>query len=193
MRHTESWYAELAAALGHPGYVNLAEIRQAEARQARETAATAKWRRRGATYHLDLDLNYYLIQREPGLRTWKIEAWPAAVPDERYVRHQSGIRTLTEAKGLALAQPCFRCGLASPLPFMTPVVPERPGQRSGARPRFRCLDTSVCLAEYRRLRGEEPARMEVSTPADLILHNEATGQSVPATLDPATGQTTLRG
>ena len=193
MRHSEPWYAKLAHDLGHDGYVSLAEVRQQEARDAHQIADTAKWGRRGAAYHLDLDLNYYLIQREPGLRTWKIEAWPVAVPGERYVRHQSGIRTLAEAKDLALAQPCFRCGLASPLPFMTPVVPERPGQRTGPKPRFRCVDTSVCLAEYRRLRGEEPARIEVSQPADLILHNEVTGQSVPVTMDPATGQMTLRG
>lgn len=30
--HTEKWYSALALALGHPGYLTLAEIRQAEAR-----------------------------------------------------------------------------------------------------------------------------------------------------------------
>ena len=163
MKHTNEWYNALAHDLGHDGYVNLAEIRQAEAREARNTAATAKWRRRSGTYHLDLDVNYYLIQRAPRTDLWEISAWPSGAGQERYVRRQSGIRTLTEAKSLAVAQPCFRCGLACPLPFMTPVVPERPGQRTGPRPAFRCLDESVCLAERRRLRGTEPARMDLAT------------------------------
>lgn len=30
-RHSEEWYAELARSLGHPGHVNLDEIRKAEA------------------------------------------------------------------------------------------------------------------------------------------------------------------
>ena len=168
MKHTGAWYAKLAHDLGHDGYVTLAEIRQQEARDARQVADIARWRRRGATYHLDLDGNYYLIQREPGLRTWKIEAWPVTVPEERYVRHQSGIRTLADAKGLTLAQPCFRCGLACPLPFMTPVLPLRPGQRTGPKPPFRCLNTPACLAEYNRMTGRaEPARMDLATLTDM--------------------------
>lgn len=34
MRHSNQWYAELAAHLGHPGYSTLAEIRRAEAEEA---------------------------------------------------------------------------------------------------------------------------------------------------------------
>jgi hypothetical protein len=30
MRHSEMWYIELARKLGHPGWLTLAEIRQAE-------------------------------------------------------------------------------------------------------------------------------------------------------------------
>jgi hypothetical protein len=30
MHHSERWYSELAAKLGHPGFVTLAEVRRAE-------------------------------------------------------------------------------------------------------------------------------------------------------------------
>jgi hypothetical protein len=33
-KHTEAWYTELAKKLGHPGFVTLAEIRQAEREEA---------------------------------------------------------------------------------------------------------------------------------------------------------------
>ena len=163
MKHDNTWYAKLAHDLGHDGYVNLAEIRQAEAREARNTAATAKWAysRDCGDYTAGSDGGRYLVMRDG--RTWRVSAWPSGNGSEIAVRRITGIRTLAEAKGLALACPCFRCGLASPLVQMTPVVPERPGQRTGPRPAFRCLDESVCLAERRRLRGTEPARMDLAT------------------------------
>lgn len=185
MRHDAAWYAELGAILGHRGYVTLAEIRQEEARQARAQAATARWTRRGGSYHLDLDLNYYLVQREPGRATWQVSAWPSGQGQERYVRRQYGISTMAGAKAMALAQPCSRCGLASPLPFMTPVLPERPGQRTGPRPAFRCMDTPVCEAERTRLTTGHEIRMETRVIADILITNTATGESASLVIDPA--------
>jgi hypothetical protein len=95
-------------------------------------------------------------------RTWRVSAWPSGNESEGAVRRITGIKTLTEAKGLALAYPCFRCGLGSPLILMTPVLPERPGQLTGPRPAYCCLDTGPCLAERGRLTGTEPARIEAS-------------------------------
>ena len=34
MRHTSAWYIALAGKLGHPGYVTLAEITEAEVEEA---------------------------------------------------------------------------------------------------------------------------------------------------------------
>lgn len=205
MRHDSAWYSKLATRLGHGGYVTLAEIRQEEAREARESARTASWRRRGGAYHLDLDLNYYLVQRTPRTNLWEISAWPSGLGQERYVRRQSGIRTLGEAKGLALAQPCFRCGLACPLPFMTPVLPERPGQRTGPRPAFRCLDTRACEAERTRMTtgADRPLQIsqvveseraisglsgslppEEAEPVSFTMTNAVTGESGQVTIDP---------
>lgn len=167
MKHDNEWYSTLARELEHPGYVTLAEIRQAEAREARETAVSAIWGHPSGSdiYWTEQDGACYVIKRDlhdSRRRTWMIEAWPSGLTGERYLRTQTGIKTLAEAKGLALAQPCTRCGLASPLVLMTRVLPQRPGQRTGPKPRYRCLDESICLAERGRLTGTEPARMEVT-------------------------------
>lgn len=161
MRHDDAWYAALARELEHTGYVTLAEVRQAEAREARETAATVTWthHRGEGDYTASSGGGRYLIMRDGD--TWRVSAWPSGDGSEGAVRRITHVRTLAEAKGLALAHPCFRCGLASPLTAMTPVLPERPGQRTGPRPRYRCLDESACLAERGRLTGTEPARIKV--------------------------------
>lgn len=167
MRHPEPWYAALAASLDHPGYVTLAEIRQEEARQARKSAATLKWRKRGTSYHLDLDGNYYVAGREPGKRTWQVQAWSVMTGD-RPVRRQGGIRTMTDARGLALAMPCFVCGLANSLALMAPCPPAGMDQADGPRGLWKCLDTGPCEAERKRLTGTEddpPARVQISPAA----------------------------
>lgn len=152
MIHADDWYAGLAADLGHSGFVTLAEIRQAEAREARETAAAARWQHNpGGPYWTEQDNAYYQITREPNGRAWQIDAFPAAIASDRYVRHQGGIRTLAGAKGLALAYPCFRCGLAGPLTLMIPVLPARPSLAADPRNRWKCLNSSPCEAERARL------------------------------------------
>jgi hypothetical protein len=160
MNHSHTWYAELGEALGHRGYVNLAEIRQAEAREAREAVATVRWthHRGEGDYTASHGNGRYLIMRDG--RTWRVSAWPSGNGTEGAVRRITGIQTLAEAKGLALACPCTRCGLAAPLVQMTQVLPERPGQRTGPRPSYRCLDTEPCLAERARLTGTGPAKLE---------------------------------
>jgi hypothetical protein len=184
MRHPESWYAALAASLNHPGCITLAEIRQAEARELRAAAATAKWRKLGDSYHLDLDGCYYVITREPGERTWQVQAWPEVTGQERYVRNQGGIRTLTDTKNLALAMPCFICGLANSLALMAPYPPAGASQADGPRGLWQCTDTAPCQAERGRLTGTGPARIEISQPVSLVLSNAVTGQSLPVTVQP---------
>lgn len=155
MSHPAPWYMALAATLGHPGYVTLAEIRQQEAREARAVAATAKWHRSpaGLYWTTQYDARFTVI-REHGRRTWEIEVWPLALSHPRYGRTQGGIKTLTEAKGLALAMPCARCGLASPLILMTRRMPARPSLAHLVTERWRCMDTQTCEAERGRITGQ---------------------------------------
>jgi hypothetical protein len=159
MKHTPEWYAALAARLGHPGYVDLAEIRQAEARETRETAAAAKWKHHpGGPYYTETGGSIYVIYKNG--RKWRIEAGPVSL-SPRYTRYQDGIATLTDAKNLALNMPCFRCGLGSPLVLMTPCPPARTSLATDPGNGWKCLDTSVCEAERGRLTGTEPARIEL--------------------------------
>jgi hypothetical protein len=205
MRHTDYWYAALAISLNHPGYVTLAEVRQAEAREARLTAAAAKWKHYpGGPYHTEVGDSIYVIHRDG--RKWRIEAGPTAVP--RYTRSQGGIATLADAKNLALNMPCFRCGLGAPLILMTPCLPARPSLANDPGNRWRCADAGPCEAERKRITGTEgglPARIEIRQSAPVIrvtvrqpepvpmtLTNEATGQSFPVMIDPATGRMSLR-
>jgi hypothetical protein len=62
---------------------------------------------------------------------------------------------------------------------MTQVMPERPGQRTGPRPAFRCLDTQVCEAERTRLTQAGADQIPV-----LTLTNTVTGESGPFAVDP---------
>lgn len=166
MKHPEPWYAALAARLDHPGYVTLAEVRQQEAREARKTAATAKWKHHpGGPYYTEIDSNIYVIYKNG--RKWRIEAGPVSL-SPRYTRYQDGIATLADAKNLALNMPCFRCGLGSPLVLMTPCLPARPSLASDPGNRWKCMDTGPCEAERKRLTDTEddpPARIEISQPA----------------------------
>lgn len=158
MRHPEPWYMALAAELGHPGYVDLAEIRQAEARESRELAASVTWHRSpvGLYWTVQYDARFTIL-REHGKRTWEIEVWPLtpALAEQAPRRIQPGIPTLADAKNLALNMPCFRCGLGSPLVLMTPCLPARP---SLAADRWKCMDAQTCEAERYRLtdRGSGP-------------------------------------
>lgn len=206
MRHDERWYAKLAHDLGHDGSVTLAEVRQQEARDCRQLADRAKWVRRGASYHLDLDGNYYVIGHEPGRRTWQIQAWPADRPGSRIIRTQGGIGTLAEAKSLALAMPCARCGLANHLALMIQRLPARPSLRDLVTERWRCADAQACEAERTRLTTGSDPLIEIavlvrhqqltdlsglpsshqgSRAATFTLHNTVTGESAPVTIDPA--------
>jgi hypothetical protein len=155
MNHPEAWYHKLAHDLGHDGYVTLAEVRQQEARDARQVADMARWHRSPVgLYWTVQDEARYTIIREHGKRTWEIEVWPLALSHPRYGRTQPGIRTLTEAKGLALAMPCARCGLASPLILMTRRMPARPSLAHLVTERWRCIDTQTCEAERGRITGQ---------------------------------------
>lgn len=186
MRHPEPWYAALAAELGHPGYVTMAETRQAEARECREIAATAKWTRHGDCYATTAAGGCYQVQRDrsQGGRTWIISAWPSGMGQERHVRRQPGIRTLAEAKSLALAMPCCKCGLASPLVLMERRMPARPTLADVITERWRCQDSPACLAERKRLTdGSEFYAWTAK--AELILRNKVTGQQTPVIIDPA--------
>lgn len=159
MDHPEDWYADLARKLGRSGYVTLAEIRQEEARQARELASLAKWQRQAVGYSTEQEGHYYLARREPGRRTWMLETWPLSGQGPVHELH--GIGTLAEAKSLALACPCFRCGLAGPLAFMVPVLPASPAKAADPRNRFRCRHIPPCEAARARLTGTDGGLVQV--------------------------------
>jgi hypothetical protein len=74
---------------------------------------------------------------------WYIKAWPTAQPrDISQVRLEAGLKTMADARAMALRTPCFRCGRGVPL-----IAMER------YSPRWRCTDHETCEAERDLLTG----------------------------------------
>lgn len=92
---------------------------------------------------------------ESGARRWFVEVWPAALPGaKQYVRAEYGLKTMAEARALAVSTPCFRCGRGRPL-----ILMER------YPPRWRCLDHRTCEAERKRLLDDVAKSAAIETDA----------------------------
>lgn len=101
------------------------------------------WRPSGSRYYAqDLRLGMAAEVGRSGSARWYVKAWPVALtpcPD-RYVRHVTGLRSMADARAMAVRMPCFRCGRGRPLILMEPYTA-----------RFRCTARAECEAERARL------------------------------------------
>lgn len=108
---------------------------------------TMRWRHSGGRYFAqDPELGMAAEVGRSGSAGWYVKVWPAGLapcPDE-YVRHETGLRTMADARAMALHMPCFRCGLSRPLIVMERYVV-----------RWRCTARAACEAERARLTGRQ--------------------------------------